>query len=281
MTFSWRNMDPETNAAFERSQGKIVLTHGGIHWQQVRPRFFRPILPFHPYPADSVRLPAQALLGGCQFAVPADEQANSLLNMLVFERTGEYTADSLPRTKRQQLRKAAGLFQVRQMDDAEAFKRSAYPVYLSFQDRTGYIFKEERREPEGFARWADSIFRYDQNLVLGAYQDGDLHAVSISRRVEDTVMYATVFSTDAALAQYVNSLMLHTLREAAAAAPGVKRMFITMADPAGPTGTEAFFLDRGCRLLRQPARYRLNPLAWAFLKFRRPAEFAKLLGRPR
>jgi hypothetical protein len=278
MTFQWESMDPRENAQFERSQGNVVVEAGGQFWRQVRPCFYRPLIPCERIAPDQVRMPWPARFGGVQFAVPEGERSNSRMTVLAFEDVPAYTPDSLPRQAKQHLRKAIAAFQVEQIRDAAILKRDGHSVYLAFAARTGYGYKAERQDKAAFECWAGSIMACPKNLVLGAYREGQLHAVAISRRVGDTILYATVFSTDEGLRLQVNSLLLHVIRESAAAA-GAARIFITIAAPDGPTGTERFFLTRGCSLVHLPARFKLNPLTRVLLRRFRPEAFARLQGK--
>lgn len=273
---SWRAMSEEEYAAFERSQGERVVNVRGLRWRQVRPFFYRPLLPFEVSAAGSVHVPLQARLGGYQFAVTPEAAANSHIGMLLFRQTQAYSLDSLQRQKRQQVLHAAKEFVVRAIDDVEEFKRDGHEIYLSFMARTDYAYKSERLRRQHFVSWADSIFRFPKNLTLGAYRDGKLQGASISRLVGDTVVYSTMFSSGEALARNVNSLLLHTLREAASVTPGVRQIFISMASSSGPTSIEQFFLVRGCELVHIPALLRLNPLARLYLEHRMPRQLATL-----
>ena len=224
----WQKMSADELAAFERSQGEEIMQVNGVYWQRIRRFFYRPLLPFREYPASSQSFPPRAPFRGYQCAVPAHEPANSRLNVLLFTDPKSYTLESLERAKRKQVRASAKEFTIRRLEEVKEFSDKAHPVYLSFYERTRYGYKAERRDPRVFARWAESVYRFPQNLVLGAFKDTELHAVSISRLVEDTLVYSMVFCTELALRLNVTSALLHHLREAAAASPDIKQMFVGM-----------------------------------------------------
>jgi hypothetical protein len=275
--FSWQRMSLEEYADFERSQGVPVLKVDGFYWRQVRPFFYRPLAFFDAYSADSVRPPVRGLLGGYQFGTAPGGSANSRLNLLVFRGLETYSVGGLPRTKRQQVEHASREFVVRPLIDVDEFKERGYPIYLSFVERSHYTYKAERKEKPHFDAWAESIARFPKNLVLGAYQDDQLQAISISRLVGQTVVYATMFSCGEALSRNVNSLLLHVLREAAAK-QDVTQLFISVASPTHRTSVEEFFLVRGGEMLSMPAWLHLNPLARAYLRHRAPSQYTSLLG---
>ena len=274
----WQKMSADELAAFERSQGEEIMQVNGVYWQRIRRFFYRPLLPFREYPASSQSFPPRAPFRGYQCAVPAHEPANSRLNVLLFTDPKSYTLESLERAKRKQVRASAKEFTIRRLEEVKEFSDKAHPVYLSFYERTRYGYKAERRDPRVFARWAESVYRFPQNLVLGAFKDTELHAVSISRLVEDTLVYSMVFCTELALRLNVTSALLHHLREAAAASPDIKQMFVGMYKYRGRTGIDDFYFARGCQLVSKPAIFRINPVAKICLRAFMRSEYHKLSG---
>jgi hypothetical protein len=198
--------------------------------------------------------------------------------MLLFQAVKTYSLESLERHKRKQVKSAAKEFEVKVMTDLQVFKKQAYPVYLSFYARTGYHYKSERRDEATFSAWAESVYQFPKVLVLGAYRDGELGAVSISKLVENTLVYSMVFCTDSSLRLNVTSLLLHLLRDSAAATGDVKQMFVGMYKYKGWTGVDEFYLTRGCGLVRKPAILRINPAVKSLLGSCAPDQYRKLRG---
>jgi hypothetical protein len=272
-------MSLEEYAAFETSQGDKLLRAGGVYWKQTRPFFYRPLLPYAELSHDTVRPPRRALLGGFQFALKQGKPSNSRLNLMMFPDTRGYTLESLERHKRKQVKAAAKEFEIRPLTNLREFTETAYPVYLSFYERTQYVYQAQRREREGFARWAETLFRFPKLMLLGAFRQGELSAVSISVQVGDTVVYEMVFPNETGLRLNVTSLLLHVLREAAAASSSVRQMFVGMYKFLGRTGIDDFYLVRGCQLVSKPSAFVVNPLARLFLRSCLPAQYAKLSGK--
>jgi hypothetical protein len=277
MPFSWNEMAPGEFASFVGLLGPRIVQAGEVHWGEVRRFFYRPLLPLREFDPVAIRPPRFAALGGVQYAVAAGPQANSWLNWLAFDRAPEYSVATLDKNRRRQVRLAARDFVIRPVTDAGEFKRQAHPVYLSFQNRTGYKVGAERRDPAAFARWTDAVFASPKVLVLGGYREGVLGGVSLTYRHGNIVFYATFFCDDDALERYLSDLMLHTVRESAAAAPGVTHVYAGMFK--GIRGLDDFYLHRGARLIRQPARLEVNPIAGFMLKTFLPGQFARLLGQ--
>jgi hypothetical protein len=276
--FRWKPTTVAEFADFERSQGQRIVTKGNIHWKQVRPFFFRPLVPFLEYQPAAVSPPLGSHLGGCQFAVPQGSPANSLLNMLIFQNLDAYSLAALGRGRRRQIMAAARVFSIREITDMNEFTEKAFPIYLSFYERTEYQYKKERLNQFWFSRWAGSLYQFGKFLILGAYRNGELDAIWTSRLVEDTVFSTSAFANAESLHLNVNSLLLHSIREAAASSRQAKQIFVGMYKYSGAHGVDDFYLDRGCRLIRQPAVLRVNPLAMAGLRVFRPKERMKLAG---
>lgn len=264
----WKDMSAAEIASFKRAQGEKVVESGSGFWMEIRPFFYRPLLPFKECHPEMVRAPWLGYVGAYQFAVPPGETSNSALSLLMFENAPGYTLQSLESKRRWEVRTAAKRFQIRPLTDVEEFKKLCYPVYLSFYERTRYDFKSDRRRQSEFNRWADCVFQ-SKLLVFGAWRRGAIESVSISLRHAETVVHLAAFSNSTAAHEHVNSLMLHALRAAAARAPGVKRIFAGMDRPQDRTSL-SFQLLRGCSVVKKPAYCRINPLADAILRWGLP-----------
>ncbi len=278
MNFPWQKMSMEEFAAAERSQGVKVVKVNDIYWREVRACLYRPLLPFQELSPDAAVPPRAAWLGGCQYAVPPQASANSFLSVLIFENTKDYALEKLHRDHRREVRQAAKQLTIRPVESADEFKEKAYRAYLSFYGRTHYQYKSERKDRDCFSRYADSLFQFPKIAVLGAYRNAELEAVSISKLVEDTLVYSTVFGNTESLRLHVTSLMLHSIREALAGHEEIKRFYIGMYNFQGRTGVHGFYIYRGCRLIIKPARLQLNPLAEIVLKYCMPKQYEKLYG---
>ncbi len=270
-------MSEEDFVAFVGLLGPRIVRTGDVYWGEIRKFFYRPLWSQIQYHPRTIRRPLLSYLGGIQYAVPPDAAANSQLNWLLFDQTKEYSLTSLDKNRRRQVRLAAREFSIRPMTDVEEFKRQAYPVYLSFYERTRYKVGAWRRDPLHFGRWAEALFRIPHVLILGAYRSGELGGVSLSYQVRDTAFYATFFCNQNALDHYLSDLMLHSARESAAATPEVRQLIVGMFK--GIRGLDDFYLLRGAKLVRQRARIEVNPLTRLLLKIFLPRQYAHLLGQ--
>lgn len=270
-------MSPCEFATYSQILGHKAVKAGNILWNQVRPFFFRPLLPFEEYEPESVSVPRRAILGGVQHAVPEGSTANSVLNIRIFDNPAQYSLSSLDHKRRQQIRIASRSFAIRPIRRLEEFKEKAYPVYSSFYDRTRYRTGAMRRYRFRFARWADAMFRVPKIAILGGYEGDTLRAVSVSMRVEQTLVYASFFCDTESLGRYMPGLMLHSVREMASRQPVLAQIYAGLS--SDERGLDEFFALRGCRFVRKSAVLRLNPVVRLLLRWGSPGVYARLDGR--
>ena len=269
-------MTIEEFAAFEGIFGQRIIAVNGTYWGQVRPLFYRALPPYQEYQPGLVIPPSLSLLGGFQHAVPPEEKANSCLNLLMFENAEAYSLDCLDYNRKRQAKLAAKQFVIQPITDINEFKQKAYPVYLSFYERTRYQYDSQRTKQGYFSRWADALFRISNLVILGGYRNGELGGVSLSLLVEDTLCYATFFCNIESLRLGLSDLMLHFVREAVAKGQCAEQIFAGLYK--GGNGLDDFYLLRGCKLVRKPALLHINPVAKAFLMRFVPEQYARLVG---
>ena len=272
--FSWPSGNEGDLAAYDRLLGQEVIQEHGVFWRCVRPFFYRPLLMFRAYPVNSIVPPPLARWGGFQHAVPAGEPSNSRLNLLLFENRPHYSVRDLDYNRRRQVRIAEGKFEIRPMTDASEFARKAYPVYLSFYERTRYAYGEQRRTRAIFESWADGLFRLPNLVVLGGYQGETLGGVSVSMRIDETLLYLTYFCDSESLRGNLSDLMLHEIRRAAAPCREIRHIY-----SGTYKGTNAnFYLLRGCECIPVPAQLCLNPVSAYIVNHFMPRLRARLVG---
>lgn len=263
-------------AQYQRLMGLKVVAAGNVYWHEVRPFFYRPLWPLQELRPDTVTPPLRSVLGGVQYAVPADVEANSALNFFVFDDLANYHVNTLSRKPKKQVRLASKEFVVRAITDLGEFQAKGYPVYRSFYERTRYQVLSERKNEAYFRQWAAELFAIPNILVLGGYRGDELGGVGISFLIGDTINYAAVFCDTRALDGHLSDLMLHTIRESASATPHAKQILVGMFK--GVQKLDDFKRLRGARLVRQRTLAKLNPFAETSLRMMFPQYYRKLLG---
>jgi hypothetical protein len=273
----WSSMSVDEYAAFQAAMGQKVQKVGGVWWRQVRTFFYRPLLSFRELNPKDCICPPISRIGGAQYTVPNECTSNSSIDFLIFQDPHAYSMESLAKKDRYCVRRAMKTFTVKPIVDPYALS-SGHEVYLSFYSRTKYGYKSDRTDLQKFTDWAHQLFQFPKVKVNGAYRDGALTSISVSYVVEDILFLATLFSKTDALSQFVSDLMLHSLRTEAAESANVSVVFATMA--GRERGLDEFYLLRGARLVRKPARLHISPLALLPLKIFKPNEYLKLQHAP-
>jgi hypothetical protein len=256
----WQRMTKDEFATSQQEEGLNAVKKDGIWWLETRPFFFRPLFPFEQITPWSKRYPLKSLAGGFLHLVPPGKSGNSNLNLFVYEDLKNYSLDILSSKRKGITKQGMRNFTARAIPDAKEFIATAYDVYISFHNRTGYSYKEDRVKREAFASWARNLYKNPKSLKLGAYDHGKLSAVEISYFVEDVIIGETFFSDDASLNLKVTDFVVHTLRKAATETDA---KYLFLGFPSGVDSLDESKLIRGCRLLRMPAYCKINPLALA------------------
>lgn len=259
--------------------GESLVQCGGTWWREVRPCFFRSILPFLDVPSGSIGLPRRSAFGGCQYPSRlGSDPPNSILAYVAFGDAQNYSVESLKSKRRTQVRAAQKCFRIGPLPDPAEFKTRARPIYLEFHQRTKYGHLDGRLRKKQFDRWIDAEFGDPGLVPLGAWAGDRLVAVSLSRVVGDAWLYCSFFASNDALHGHVSNLMLHHVRTLAAAADGVTRVFAGMKKGVAGRSVDAFFLHHGAAIVSRPAVLRVNPLARWMLSLLRPDIWARLRG---
>jgi hypothetical protein len=262
-------------AMYNRATGVKVTKVDGIWWAEVRPFFFRPLFPFIEIYPGSKRYPAKSRLGGFLHPVPLGVSANANLNMFIYDEIQKYSLNILKEKQRYITRKGLKNFTVRPITDVTELATSGYKVYMSFYNRTKYVYKNERTLKKHFVHWAYTLFEFPKLLILGAYNQNILSAIDISYRVEDVIIDDTFFSDSLSQNLKVTDALLHTLREIASTSGA---SFLCRGLPSGKQSLDASKIMRGCRILTMPATYKINALALYATKYFMKDSYNKYLA---
>ena len=272
----WPTMSIERYAAFEQSLGTKVLRTGDIWWVQIRPFFYRPLLPFKRYDAEHVKK-AIGNRGVFQHVVMEGQSHNSYLNPVIFDDLHSYDRRLLRKNVRGSLKKAlASGATVRRITDDAEFCEKAYPTYLSFYQRTGYSYAEERKEKVGFSKWAHALFQFPDLAILGVFAEGELVAFALICLVEKTLNIKMVVTSDAALKFEASDLLLHHCRASVVGRTDIDQ--ILYGTLCSNTSLNRYKTMRGARVLALPSLIHINPiLLWSIKKTSRTV-YSKLCG---
>lgn len=260
-------------ASLQRRLGERIIERDGVIWQQVRPLFYRPLLPVEPVQAAPIRPPC-AWPGAFQYLVRDPQTANSTMSFVMLDELDRYSLHGLSHKRRHLITYAARRFEVRRLHDGNELKAQGYRAYLSFYRRTGYRYRSDRINETAFRAWADTLVQQPKTLLLGAFGPEGLVAVSASFWVSRTLVYASLFCETAAMQQNVGELLFHELRALAARQSGIDRIFVRRYQ--GGNSLDQYYLMRGCKLVREPARLEIPSLVSASIRWFMPRTHAML-----
>ena len=256
--------------------GVRVVGQGGFYWRQVRPFFYRPLLPIEAYPHDPSRPPVM-WPGGFQYVVADPKEANSTMNFIMLDNLGGYTLDGLFHKRRQLIKRAGRYFTVRPVTDARELKEQGHRVYLSFLQRTGYPYKADRKNKAVFEQWVDTLCSNPKTILMGGYGPNGLVAISSSYWINRTLVYSTLISDTDSMHKNVGELMFHEVRQMAAQQPGIAEIFVRGYQ--GGNSIDQYYLHRDCHLVRKSARLEMPALTHTLLRWLQPRKYELLRGK--
>ncbi len=257
--------------------GTKVLFHNGIYWRKVRPFFYRPLLPVEGYVASTIDAPV-GWPSGFQYALAdgVGQQANSTMNFIMLDELHSYSLESLNHKRRQLIKRAAQQFQVRPLQNSMELKTQGHRVYLSFYHRTRYTYKQDRLRHDMFGDWIDTLFSSPKTILIGGYGPNGLAAVSSSYWVNHTLVYSTLICESEAMHRNLGELMFHEIRMLAARNSGIREIYVR--NYHGCNSLDQYYIYRGCRLVRKPARLEIPPTIQTMIRCIMPHKYRLLLG---
>jgi hypothetical protein len=269
----WKPMTMDEFAAFQQADGMKVVKVDDAWWAEIRPFFFRPLLPLTVIDPMCQSYPVKARLGGVLHAALPGSPANSQMHFFVYDDLDNYSLETLSKKRRKLAVQGMDTFVLKEFSDLDAFVTAAYPVYLCFFRRTKYRYRSDRVEKEGFVKWATVLFEHPKIVKVGAFHGDQLCAVEISYQVEDVIIGDTLFSNEFGKRQNVTDFVLHRLREAAVGS-GARYFYLGL--PTGVASLDQSKLIRGCKVLTRPAYLRINPVALSLAKLLMKPSYRKL-----
>ncbi|HBG06788.1 MAG: hypothetical protein A2075_17500 [Geobacteraceae bacterium GWC2_58_44] len=272
---AWEAMTIDEYAAFQRACGMHVVKIQDTWWVEPRPFFFRPLFPFAEVTPGLLNYPMQALVGGVMHPVPAGASSNSYVHMLLYDKPQSYSIDASNCKHRQIIKKSLEVFSARRITDLNLFIEEAFTIYKSFYARTRYFYKKERLNKEFFVAWAKPLFEHPKIVVMGAYHENNLSAVEILYQVEDVIIEDVYFSDTKSQPLQVTDFMTHTVREAAKATDA---RYIFTGFPSGKKTLDQSKTIRGCKILKLPAYFKINPLVLQLVKMFMRESYEKLVA---
>ena len=262
-------------AELQSRLGAKILCRDGHYWRKVRPFFYRPLLPVECHEESAVRPPV-AWPSGYQYVVANGQRANSTMNFLMLDDLRGYSFGSLTHKRRNLIKRTALKFQVRLLKDPQELSEHGHKVYLSFYERTRYHYKSDRRDPAVFRNWVDTLFSSPKTILLGGYGPDGLAAISIGYWVNLTLIHASLMCESGSIRGNLVELMFHEIRLMAAQQPGIKEILVRSYQ--GGNTLDQYYMHRGCRLVKMPARLEVSAPIQTLFRWMMPRKYEHLRG---
>jgi hypothetical protein len=277
-SITWPEMSIHRYAELERGFGANVVRVNHTWWVQIRPFFFRPVLPFQSF--DSSMIARTRKRGVLQHAVANGEVYDSYLNPIIFDDVQNYDPNKLRKNVRGSLKKALSSDAiVRRIVDEQEFCKKGYAVYASFYERTGYDFGGSKKKSEAeFSKWARLLFQFPELVILGVFLADELVAFELTCVVEETLIIKTVVTSDAALKLDASDLLLHNCRISVIGQENINQIYYGML--SRNTSLNKFKTMRGGRIHSLPSQTHLRPFVLNWLKRLRPSLHSRICGVP-
>jgi len=277
---AWQTMSIDRYAQLVEAAGGTVFKQGPVWFREGHRLFYRPLLPHRKYDLCEARRHVTKL-GVFQHGVKDNQPHNCYLNFIIFDRLWSYEGTRVSGGALRNLKEATkNGVTVRRISDPEEFASKCYPVYMSAYRRNQYgagtRWGAQRRDPEGFAKWAHMIFQFPETIVLGAYARDQLLSFEISWIVEDTLVLNTIVHSDNGIALRTPDALLHAWRIAVRDQPGVNIIWDSFM---GTPGVDEFKLRRGGRALALRAYVNIDRATLFLLRHTWPRAYSRLAGR--
>ena len=254
----WSPMTVDEFAESESANGAEITQVDGFYWRKIRPFFYRPLLVHQSYSPDEIPLPP-GKFSACQYVVKDASQANSNINLMVYDDLANYSIENCRKHHRRHLRAALKSGMVfRPIETVEELVTKGYPVYCSFYERSRYDFGKDRLDKKVYYQWAEHQINHKGVLVMGVFLNDELLGIYISCRINNTVYLKTAINSKEAIRLRAPELSWHAYRETARED---RTIDLIVDGPYVPSdGINAFKFRRGARAIALPAYLDLNPL---------------------
>ena len=253
-----------------------IRIHNGVLWKEVAPFFWRPVFHYLKYDKLDIQVPDSFHLGGFQYPITEERNANSTINYYIFNDVLEYDISRVSRNERKRVLHSMKYLEVKIESDVSTFNEKSYPVYKSFYNRSAYKYKRERVRSSNYTEWVNKLFESGKTIVLGVYDNNAMVGVLTMVYIRNVVVLLTQFTHTDFLHKKPSDLLYHAARMIASKIEGIRFIYAGMA--SDEKGVNDFKEMRGASLIKSPSYYYINPIASTVLKYFWKQSYRKILG---
>jgi hypothetical protein len=272
----WELINDEQYAELDIAIGEKVTRVNDTWWRQVRPYFYRPIIPFEEFDPYIIKsgFSKSAIY---QHAVHNGQSSNSYLNY-IFYPNEDYSFKKLSKNNQRKIKQAVvnGL-SIREIDDSQDNIKKAYFIYKEFYERTKYSYGRKRLDFEIFSKWFRTVKRKTNATILGVFlREKIMVAFEISCMVGSTVILKEAYNSEIALKMRSSDFILDFYRRVAAKRPDIKILFD--GNVCKKESINNFKIERGAKIMTLKAYLHIHPLILYGIKILNKNIYIRLMG---
>lgn len=266
----------EELARHRREEGARVIFHAGRYWEQVgAPGFFEPVHLLARLTAEEATRPTPLCWGYRAALTPgASGAANGTVPVMRISDLESYALDSLSSRRRTQLRKCQRLVRIVQLTGPALLLEQGYEMVIDALSRTRHKKPPPR---EKYLMELKQYFKGSHWCVLAGLI-GDRLGGYLDGYVVDGVAYAiNAYYATWALPTNISTGLFYEMAQVCRRNGGA-RTFIGGLHSREVPQLNHFKAEMGFVVDHVPIKWDMNPLARAFIRWRRPHAYYRLTG---
>lgn len=262
-----------------RAEGARVIHHRGHYWEQIgAPGFFQPIHLLARLTPEEATSPTPLSWGYRAALTPETaDAANGTVPIERLTNLASYDFNSLISSRRNRLRKCQRLVKIVQVTGPALLMDQGYEVVVDALSRTQHKKPPSR---EQYQTELQRYFRSDHWCVLAGLIDGKLGGYIDGYVVEGIAYGFNAYYASWALPTNISTGLLFEFAQVCRRL-GKVQVFLGGLHSREMPQLCKFKEDMGFIVEHIPARWEMNPLAQAFIRWRRPHAYYRLTGGDR
>jgi len=260
-------MNVESFAQLELASGHPVTYNDGIWWNRIKPFYSWPLEITRSFSPGTARPPLSFRLIGYQHAVPAPEESNTYLNLMMIRDIKQYGLSCLSSKRRNQVRRALEQVVVRKIgnDELPAVLARGLEINRSALSRQGwagnhswYLNEKKWRHEIGSAQ------KLGSRELWGAFVENNLVAWLRAFELDKMVQITAAMSHSDFLRFGPNDALMHTFLTDCQGRPHVQSVIFGLE--CSKRSLNDFKMRFTFDIVPLPIYRWINPIAWSIAR---------------